>query len=741
MSYVDLDALVKGATYIYLTGGSLVTADHVRVNSTDCGFYMERGTLALRDSTISSGVVHTNESYLLMDRTSLTGAQLISERYRAGQPLYLNNLTATGTNDDAPFLLTGFDHFFGAQNSIAGNLLPVHLAGGGIAPGSTLPLSGNTLNIIHGGQGEVTGRVTFPNLGLDYRIDYPGDNNTWLGGRLVIEPGATVRLAPGAYFFATYSSAIDARGTAERPITFTRLDPGQAWQTIDFAINGNRPVLSHCVIDGALRGVVADETLVRIRECSFTNNAVANRSVNYLLSEIRKCRFTGNGVGIQGAGNAGFDARGGAMPNLLQGNSVGAENLDVYSFHDATGNYWGSPTGPASTLNPGGTGDPANPYVSVVPFRATAPDFTDSAPTVRLLPPSFHNEPGARVLLTWTASDDHGIVSQRIEWGGHNECSALQVIAANIPATARSWEITIPAYELSSCIDPAVLRVVAADSTGQEGFDEAMYNVHRLDDGQAPTPLPLAGPYHPGELVGICTTGGAMFDAYLFLDSENWAVSLGGTTTSCLSGGMTVPAVSTDLARVGVRSGTAWSFSPYFSIRPDASIGDTPPQVMMLTPAANQSFAAGSVVPITWSASDDEGVRSFDIHGSFDGGTTWHVIARDLPGAARSYNWQLPPSAGISALRLRVVARDLRFQVSSAGADRALAITAGTGVCYANCDQSTTAPVLNSGDFTCFLQRYAAGDPYANCDSSTTAPTLNVGDFTCFLQRFAGGCP
>jgi hypothetical protein len=60
--------------------------------------------------------------------------------------------------------------------------------------------------------------------------------------------------------------------------------------------------------------------------------------------------------------------------------------------------------------------------------------------------------------------------------------------------------------------------------------------------------------------------------------------------------------------------------------------------------------------------------------------------------------------------------------------------------CYANCDQSTAAPVLNVGDFTCFLQRFAAGEPYANCDQSTSAPVLNVGDFTCFLQRFAAGC-
>jgi outer membrane protein assembly factor BamB len=61
--------------------------------------------------------------------------------------------------------------------------------------------------------------------------------------------------------------------------------------------------------------------------------------------------------------------------------------------------------------------------------------------------------------------------------------------------------------------------------------------------------------------------------------------------------------------------------------------------------------------------------------------------------------------------------------------------------CYANCDGSTAAPVLNVADFTCFLQKFSLGDPYANCDNSTAPPTLNVADFTCFLQKFAQGCP
>jgi hypothetical protein len=70
--------------------------------------------------------------------------------------------------------------------------------------------------------------------------------------------------------------------------------------------------------------------------------------------------------------------------------------------------------------------------------------------------------------------------------------------------------------------------------------------------------------------------------------------------------------------------------------------------------------------------------------------------------------------------------------------------------CYANCDASIVAPVLNVEDFTCFINAFSNAQSltpsqqaqhYANCDQSTTAPVLNVEDFTCFINRFAQGCP
>jgi hypothetical protein len=69
------------------------------------------------------------------------------------------------------------------------------------------------------------------------------------------------------------------------------------------------------------------------------------------------------------------------------------------------------------------------------------------------------------------------------------------------------------------------------------------------------------------------------------------------------------------------------------------------------------------------------------------------------------------------------------------------AILNSSVTCYANCDGSTSAPVLGVADFVCFLGRFRAGDPYANCDGSTSPPTLGVADFVCFLAKFRAGCP
>ena len=100
-----------------------------------------------------------------------------------------------------------------------------------------------------------------------------------------------------------------------------------------------------------------------------------------------------------------------------------------------------------------------------------------------------------------------------------------------------------------------------------------------------------------------------------------------------------------------------------------------------------------------------------------------------------------PAASGTATLVIRITRPFMSPGDLSQYVDNITLTGPATGGCYANCDQSTTAPVLNVADFSCFLSKFAAQDPYANCDQATTAPVLNVADFSCFLSKFAAGCP
>lgn len=62
----------------------------------------------------------------------------------------------------------------------------------------------------------------------------------------------------------------------------------------------------------------------------------------------------------------------------------------------------------------------------------------------------------------------------------------------------------------------------------------------------------------------------------------------------------------------------------------------------------NQIVNAGSVVPISWTASDDKGVNSVMLQYSIDGGTTFSTIATNL-AASGTYQWTVPNISTTSA--------------------------------------------------------------------------------------------
>jgi len=93
-------------------------------------------------------------------------------------------------------------------------------------------------------------------------------------------------------------------------------------------------------------------------------------------------------------------------------------------------------------------------------------------------------------------------------------------------------------------------------------------------------------------------------------------------------------------------------------------------------------------------------------------------------------------NTGATILNGRALARNGGVTMASNTVTRIAGAT-----CFANCDHSTVAPILNISDLICFLNRYVASDPYANCDRSITIPILDIRDFLCFLDAMAQGCP
>jgi hypothetical protein len=144
------------------------------------------------------------------------------------------------------------------------------------------------------------------------------------------------------------------------------------------------------------------------------------------------------------------------------------------------------------------------------------------------------------------------------------------------------------------------------------------------------------------------------------------------------------------------------------------------------------------------------GTNTFRIDITNDDGVSWHSAKLIGPtGAGTTGGWRfyafnigdfVTPTAQV---RLRFIAEDLTDSIVEAALDdfTLTSLQCPPPFCYANCDGSTAAPVLNIQDFSCFLNRFQAGETYANCDGSTAAPVLNVLDFTCFINAFGAGCP
>jgi methionine-rich copper-binding protein CopC len=184
-----------------------------------------------------------------------------------------------------------------------------------------------------------------------------------------------------------------------------------------------------------------------------------------------------------------------------------------------------------------------------------------------------------------------------------------------------------------------------------------------------------------------------------------------------------------------------------------------PAKVIQASPAPNDSLPTP---PASLSVSFSENVNipngaitltgpsgSVPITVSYSGTTFIATITPNSPLSGGTYTLNFPATItsvnGGAALDGELGAGATPFPTGNGNAGGnatwSFIVQNQTPVCYANCDGSTSSPILTASDFTCFLTAFRNGDAYANCDGSTDAPVLTASDFTCFLTQFRAGCP
>lgn len=98
------------------------------------------------------------------------------------------------------------------------------------------------------------------------------------------------------------------------------------------------------------------------------------------------------------------------------------------------------------------------------------------------------------------------------------------------------------------------------------------------------------------------------------------------------------------------------------------------PVVQLTTPNGGERLITSQPFTIQWTASDDTRIETQQILLSGNGGLSYPiVIADNLPGAARSFIWNLPADLLSSTLRLRVIATDAAGNVGADESDGSFA--------------------------------------------------------------------
>lgn len=643
-----------------------------------------KATGSLTNNTFTHAICSLRDSIARVEGNTFVDSLLYYDRFPIAQPAHIDGNTFSQSNERAPLALEGYDYHLGPQNVINGNAYPLDLFGAGLTKDSVVPATGNATNKVRffgSTSGEIKGPLTLPKIATSYLVPQTITAGDQYDPHITLLAGATLEMGPQVGFLFEGVARIDVRGTPEEPVRFERATPNAAW--IGYTTASDPPVIvRNARFQGAQWSLGTTDSQFVALDCEFVSNLEGIRVGDLGLAYVSRCRFLDNAVGVNipWAGISGIDLGrvcefGAGNANSFEGTGQGIvvdpTQLDPYSMQDA---WWGHPSGPHHPSNPGGAGQAVVGDVDVIPFRTMPVEFSDHPPVVDVVQVSKARllEPGSKILLSWSATDDQKIVAQRLEYRGVGGYAQSVIAIPSIPPLARNVELVVPDTASNppsgwpGDLGTAVFRIVAVDENGQEGFDD--FNWSLALDQALPVSFTtdLSSGYEVGETFDLATTLSVTANFTLFIDDLPHDVQYLGAGVGTLPANFnTMPAVSTDRARYAVDWFGEPHYSPYFSIRPNDSLGDLPPTLALTSPAAGVDFAGGTVVPITWSASDDHSLRSFDLQACYDG-VTWHPFVEGLAGSTTQYSWQLPQSTGISDVRIRVIARDSRFQVTSA---------------------------------------------------------------------------
>jgi len=671
-----------GGGYIY--NGSILQADgsHAPYLQFDrCAFvgdmttynsaslYLAYANVILRNTTFTNGsFCSVYPGYLFVDGVSSDHSMQFGLAFGSDGDLFLNNVSVTNASNAGLKLAgdtrNGTNVLLGPNVTLQGNEYPVHLTIAGLHAASNIPATGNLKNLIHVSEFAGVGGH-WPKFAIPYYSDGSPLN---VSSGLSISPGVTVKMAPFSYIIDTgFGDGIRAYGTKTAPITFERADPAQAWYDLHAdRTEGGR--MRHTIVTGNTDGVNGGRW--RLENCVFQNNGIGTNGG----ALVSGSQYRNNTIGAYGTDNLN-DA---ANPNSFVGNGTG-----LYYSPDARNCWWNSPSGPTTPSNPGGTGDSiGTPQTVFAPFLTSAPSYADAPPEVVLMRPAFQQDPGSKVTLRWISTDDVGIASHKILFSPVGNWPGSFQTVATLPGNQFTYEWTVPNVGNTINGDDAFIKVVALDTTGKESFDEAEIIIPtNAIAGEVQFNVTPGQTFGPGEmLASVYTTTG--IDPYV-AEVEYYFEDVRGETRKLTGRGRGgLPFLSTDTMRFVVAFGTTTNnrkywYSPFFKMRPDSHLNDAPATVSLTFPQAGNSFAPGSVIPTSWTASDDEGLRGFDILASYNAGRTWQPIAQNLPGTARSFDWQTAPGTGYGDVRMMVIAKDWRFQTSSDGAARSFSIVEG----------------------------------------------------------------